>query len=89
MVTEEKNMQAPVLEGELLTPAPPIGLHNVKAVRREMASVYRDMRTGRIDVSDGTKLIYALDRIREAFKTEELETKLQVIESTLKLRKTK
>lgn len=88
-MTEEKTMQATVLEGELLTPTPPIGLHNVKAVRREMASVYRDMRTGRIDVNEGTKLVYALDRIREAFKTEELETKLQVIESTLKLRNKK
>ena len=88
-MTEEKEVQATVLEGELLTPTPPIGLHNVKAVRREMASVYRDMRTGRIDVNEGTKLVYALDRIREAFKTEELETKLQVIESTLKLRNKK
>ncbi len=88
-MTEEKEMQATVLEGELLTPTPPIGLHNVKAVRREMASVYRDMRTGRIDVNEGTKLVYALDRIREAFKTEELDTKLQVIESTLKLRNQK
>lgn len=88
-MTEEKEMQATVLEGELLTPTPPIGLHNVKAVRREMASVYRDMRTGRIDVNEGTKLVYALDRIREAFKSEELETKLQVIESTLKLRSKK
>lgn len=88
-MTEQKDLQATVLEGELLTPTPPIGLHNVKAVRREMASVYRDMRTGRIDVNEGTKLVYALDRIREAFKTEELETKLQVIESTLKLRNKK
>lgn len=88
-MTEEKEVQATVLEGELLTPTPPIGLHNAKAVRREMASVYRDMRTGRIDVNEGTKLVYALDRIREAFKTEELETKLQVIESTLKLRNQK
>ena len=88
-MTEEKEVQATVLEGELLTPTPPIGLHNVKAVRREMASVYRDMRTGRKDVNEGTKLVYALDRIREAFKTEELETKLQVIESTLKLRNQK
>ena len=88
-MTEEKEMQATVLEGELLTPTPPIGLHNVKAVRREMASVYRDMRTGRIDVNEGTKLVYALDRIREAFKAEELETKLQVIETTLKLRNKK
>ena len=88
-MTEEKEMQATVLEGELLTPTPPIGLHNVKAVRREMASVYRDMRTGRIDVNEGTKLVYALDRIKEAFKTEELETKLQVIETTLKLRNKK
>ena len=88
-MNEEKEIQATVLEGELLTPTPPIGLHNVKAVRREMASVYRDMRTGRIDVNEGTKLVYALDRIREAFKTEELDTKLQVIESTLKLRNQK
>ncbi len=88
-MTEEKDVQATVLEGELLTPTPPIGLHNVKAVRREMASVYRDMRTGRIDVNEGTKLVYALDRIREAFKTEELDAKLQLIESTLKLRNTK
>lgn len=88
-MTSEKLPQATVLEGEVLTRTPPIGLHNVKAVRREMASVYRDMRDGRIDASEGTKLVYVLDRIKEAFKTEELETKLQVIESTLKLRNRK
>lgn len=88
-MNEQNVAQQPVLEGEVLTPTPPIGLHNVKAVRREIASVYRDMRTGRIDASEGTKLVYVLDKLRDAFKTEELETKLQVIESTLKLRNQK
>ena len=88
-MTSEKLPQATVLEGEVLTRTPPIGLHNVKAVRREIASVYRDMRTGRIDASEGTKLVYVLDKLRDVFKTEELESKLQVIESTLKLRNQK
>ena len=64
-----------------------ISLHTPSQVRREMAAVYRDMRNGTIEATEGTKLIYALDRIREALKEEVIDGRLAVVEQVLKLRK--
>jgi hypothetical protein len=71
-------------EGNRLTPTPlKIDLHNCHAVRREMAAVYRDMRFGRIETHEGTRLIYALDVIRKAIETEGLEARLTHMEQKL------
>jgi hypothetical protein len=67
--------------GNQLTPTPPkINLHNADAIRRELGAVYRDMRSGRIDPADGTKLAYVLDRIREAYETSVLEERISLLE---------
>ena len=64
----------------LATPTPKIDLRNAGAIRREMGAVYRDMRAGRIEAQDGTRLIYALTAIRQAYETEVMEARLEVLE---------
>ena len=48
-------------------------LETVQDVRRELAKLYRETRSGLIDPSDATKLGWLLGEVR---KTIELETKL-------------
>lgn len=74
---------------EEMTVATPqkITLHSLACIRREMASVYRDMRTGRIEPQTGTRLIYALDKLREAFKQDVLMERIETLETVLKARK--
>jgi len=70
------------------TPTPPkIDLRNANAIRREIAAVYRDMRAGRIEMQDGTKLAYVLDMIRKAYETVVIEERLETVERTLSKRK--
>ena len=77
-------------DGNGLTPTPPkIDLRDAQAIRRELARVYRDMRSGRIDTSDGTKLAYVLDMIRKAIETGSLAERMEMLELTLTQRKIK
>lgn len=75
-------------QGNSVTPTPPkIDLRDAHALRRELASVYRDMRAGRIETQDGTRLAYVLDLIRKAFETEDIKRRIELIEQTLARRK--
>ena len=80
--TKTKPNSAPTVDGvELLpVPTPPINLHDFDAVRREMARVYRDMRTGRIDTQDGTRLVYALSQIAKLHEVVEIERHIVELE---------
>ena len=72
-------------QGNQLTPTPlKIDLRDAAAIRRELGSVYRDMRSGRIDPADGTKLACVLDAIRKAYEAEIVEARLELIERTIK-----
>ena len=53
--------QPTTIDGTTLlpVPTPPINLHDLEAVRREMARVYRDMRGRKIDTQDGTQAFEA------------------------------
>jgi hypothetical protein len=84
---EDKPLEVIDKETNLTTPTPyTIPLHNAKAIRREMASVYRDMRTERIEPQAGTRLCYVLDRIRKALETDFLEARLEALERIIELR---
>jgi hypothetical protein len=61
-------------------PSPKLNLHDLEAVRREMARVYRDMRGGAIDTQDGTRLVYVLGEMRKLFEIIELERRIQALE---------
>jgi hypothetical protein len=70
-----------------LTPLPKIDLRDAHAIRRELGSVYRDMRAGRIASQDGTRLAYVLDMIRKAYETAVLADRLELLERTINPRK--
>ena len=73
--------------GELVDPTPGrIHLRNAHDMRRELASVYRDARAGRIETQDATRLAYILDMCRKAFETGVLQERLETLERVLKLR---
>ena len=82
--------QANESKGELvnLSPAARINLHDAHAIRRELASVYRDMRSGKLETQDGTRLGYVLNQLLRAYETSVLQDKLESIETTLKIRNT-
>ncbi|WAW09756.1 hypothetical protein NB640_11085 [Oxalobacter vibrioformis] len=78
-------------EGNLLDPAPlpKIDLHDAHAIRRELGSVYRDMRSGRIETQEGTRLAYVLDMIRKAYDTSVLQERVEFLERAIERRKKK
>jgi len=87
MAGKKDSTQVLVATGELLDPHPArIPLHDSHAVRREMSSVYRDARCGRIEVGAGTRLTYILDRLLRALETSDLQDRLELLEATLKAR---
>ena len=63
-----------------VVPTPPINLHDMEAVRREMARVYRDMRGAKIDTQDGTRLVYALTQIAKLHEAVDLVRRLNNLE---------
>ncbi|MGC4062952.1 MAG: hypothetical protein QM749_19770 [Aquabacterium sp.] len=62
-------------------PSSSINLHDIAAVRREMARVYRDMRGRLIDSQDGTRLVYVLVQILKAHESCDLEQRIKQLES--------
>lgn len=70
--------------GEVLPTPQDIKLKSADDVRLEMARVYRDMRQGRIDTSDGTKLVYVLTGLLKAIETGIIESRMNALEHTLK-----
>ena len=76
-------------QGADLIPIPPpkIDLRDAHAIRRELAAVYRDMRSGAIEAQDGTRLAYVLDMIRKAYETAVLADRLELLERTINPRK--
>ena len=81
--------QVVATQGGELVPIPPpkIDLRDAHAIRRELASVYRDMRNGTIEAQDGTRLAYVLDMIRKAYETSVMQERLELMERTLAHRK--
>lgn len=74
--------QPAIIDGMTLlpVPTPPINLHDLEAVRREMARVYRDMRNRKIDSQEGTRLVYVLSQIAKVHEIAVLEKRLIELE---------
>lgn len=61
--------------------APPrINLASSEDVRREMAKVYRESRSGKLATSEATKLVYMLTQILKAHELYVLEKRLLSLE---------
>jgi hypothetical protein len=66
------------------TPTPvKIKLNALEDVRREMASVYREARAGRMDTSEAGRLAYILTGIGKLIEATEIEKRLAQMERTL------
>jgi hypothetical protein len=61
-------------------PTPPINLHDLEAVRREMARVYRGMKAKSIDSQEGTRLVYVLTQIAKLHEAVEIERRILELE---------
>lgn len=69
------------------TPHPKIDLRDAHAIRREMGTVYRDMRAGIILPQDGTRFVYVLAMICKSYETAVLQDRLALLELALKHRR--
>ena len=58
-------------------------LETLTDVRREMARVYRNMRHGRIDTQDATRMTYVLSQIAKIIQTAELDARVAAVERAL------
>jgi hypothetical protein len=65
-------------------PTPPkIKLNALEDVRREMASVYREARGGRMDASEAGRLAYILAGIGKLIEATDIERRLVQMERKL------
>lgn len=83
MTKKKETKQLEVIDGELI-PADPtpkqIKLVTIMDCKREMARVYRDSRQGRIDIQDGTRLVYMLSQIGKLIEVSEFEKRIELLE---------
>jgi hypothetical protein len=56
-------------------------LDTMQDVRREMAKVYREARSGIVDVQDGTKLTWMLQAVGKVIEGSDLEKRLEALEN--------
>jgi hypothetical protein len=56
-------------------------LTSARAVIGELGKVYRDMRSGLIDTSDGTRLGYALSLLARLIQDSDFEQRLAALEA--------
>lgn len=63
-------------------PTPPkIKLNSLEDVRREMATIYREARAGKLDISDAGKLAYVLTGIGKLIEIETIERRIAALEA--------
>jgi len=79
----DKQQQA--VEGEVIVSNPTPAklrprLANIKDVRREIAAVYKEARTGVIPTQEATRLVYMLIALGNMIKDSELEQRISELE---------
>ena len=58
-----------------------IPLRTADDVARELARLYRQMKSGAIPTADGSRLAYVLHLLRQAIETGDLEKRIDALES--------
>ena len=68
--------------GEIVSPTSSsrLPLKTIDDVRVECARVYREMRSGLIDTSDGSKLVYVLGQISKMIELYDIENRIKLLE---------
>ena len=57
-----------------------VDLASINDVRLEMASVYRGMKSGAIETSDGSRLVYTLSAIGKMIEIYDIENRITQLE---------
>lgn len=57
-----------------------IALKSIDDVRLEMAICYREMKSGKIETGDGTKLVYVLSAIGKMIELHDIEKRIALLE---------
>jgi hypothetical protein len=57
-------------------------LDSMKAITSEMSRLYREARSGALDVQDATKLTYMLSSIGKALLDSDIEARVEALEKT-------
>jgi len=75
----------PIGKQEVIVISPPrqkgsIALTKMSHIRTELASLYREARTGKIDLSDATKLTFMLQVLGKIIEGGELEQRIEALE---------
>jgi hypothetical protein len=78
----EKAIAGQLLARPPTRPRRPV-LKTLPDVRREMARVYREMRRGRLETQDATRMTYVLTQIAKIIQTAELEARIEAVERAL------
>ncbi|HCN70863.1 MAG TPA: hypothetical protein DIS96_03780 [Pusillimonas sp.] len=58
-----------------------IPLNTANDVQRELARLYRQMKSGQIQTQDGSRLAYVLNLLRQSIETGDLEARIQALEA--------
>lgn len=82
----------PVENKVVLLPPPPrqkgsIALTKMHHIRSELANIYREARSGKIDLGDATKLTYILREIGRVIEGSDLEERIAALEQAHEVNK--
>jgi hypothetical protein len=55
-------------------------LDTLSDIKREMAKVYREARSGTVDVQDATKLTWMLQAVGKVIEGSDLEKRIEILE---------
>ena len=70
-------------DSELMDVTPPrTALTKLEHVRGEMARIYRQAKTGKIDTQDATRLAYILNSLAKIIEQADLEARIENLEKT-------
>jgi hypothetical protein len=84
MSAQRKTPALRAVASEALDPTPrqKVRLHTVDDLRLEMGRVYNDMRAGRLETAEGTKLAYVLGQMVKVFELAVIEKRIESLEAT-------
>lgn len=55
-------------------------LDSMQDIKREMAKLYREARSGSIDIQDATKLTWCLQAVTKVIEGSDLEKRIEILE---------
>ncbi|WP_245800374.1 hypothetical protein [Thiomonas intermedia] len=87
MTAQTKALQVVEMPERTRHPTPPLATS--ADVRREMATLYREARSGRLDVADASKLTFILVQIAQVLRIDDLEQRTAALERALRLQSEK